>query len=222
MILPGALKAAGITQDLTWEHILTLEGLGDKTVPKILANIEASKERPLHRLLFALGVLHVGSEVAELLAQRYASLDELALASEEELTVIPGIGPKIAGSLVAYFKAPRNGEVIEKLRQAGVKLHHEIQRPSPEELPFQGQSFVVTGSFTSILRREAEGRIKGLGGRIASSVTRKTSFLVAGASPGSKLDVAQRLGTQVLDEAEFLELLDSPPTGKPANEEPGP
>jgi DNA ligase (NAD+) len=196
-------------------RLLELDRMGDRLATKITANVEASKERPLHRLLFALGILHVGSEVAELLTQRYASVDELARASEEELNEIPGIGPKIAGSLAAYFKVSYNREVIEKLRQAGVKLHHEIHRPNIDELPFHGLSFVVTGSLTSILRREAGARIKALGGSVASSVTRKTDYLVAGASPGSKLDTARRLGTQVLDEAEFLKLLDSPPSGKP-------
>jgi DNA ligase (NAD+) len=148
------------------------------------------------------------------LTQQYASLDELASASEEELTEIPGVGPKIAGSLVAYFQAPHNWAVIEKLRQAGVKLHQESHGPKPRDLPFHGVSFVVTGTLASILRREAEARIKDLGGSVASSVTRKTNYLVAGASPGSKLDAAQRLGTSVLDEAEFLELLDSPPSAK--------
>ncbi len=199
--------------------LLELDRMGDRLATKILANVEASKERPLHRLLFALGVLHVGSEVAELLTQRYASLDDLASASEEELTEIPGVGPKIAGSLVAYFKVPHNWEVIEKLRRAEVKLYQESHGPRPRDLPLHGVSFVVTGTLASILRREAEVRIKALGGSVVSSVTRKTNYLVAGASPGSKLDAAQRLGTRVLDEAEFSELLESPPSPKPETEE---
>ncbi|MDP6549099.1 MAG: NAD-dependent DNA ligase LigA [Dehalococcoidia bacterium] len=194
--------------------LLELDRMGDLLASKITANVETSKERPLHRLLFALGVLHVGSEVAELLTQRYAGIDELAEASEEELTEIPGIGPKIAGSLVAYFKAPHNLEVIEKLRQAGVKLHQESPGPKPRDLPFHGVTFVVTGALASFPRREAEARIKALGGSVASSVTRKTNYLVAGESPGAKLDTAQRLKTLVLDEAAFLELLDSPLSGK--------
>jgi DNA ligase (NAD+) len=199
--------------------LLELDRMGDRLATKILANVEASKERPLHRLLFALGVLHVGSEVAELLTQQYASLDDLASASEEELTEIPGVGPKIAGSLVAYFKVPHNWEVIEKLRRAEVKLYQESHGPRPRDLPLHGVSFVVTGTLASILRREAEVRIKALGGSVVSSVTRKTNYLVAGASPGSKLDAAQRLGTRVLDEAEFSELLESPPSPKPETEE---
>jgi DNA ligase (NAD+) len=207
-VLPGILKAAGISQGLTWEHILTLEGLGDKSIRSLVVNIEASKERPLYRALFALGILHVGPEVAELLTQRYAGLEELAQAGQEELTQIPGIGPKIAESVVTYFEVPHNREVIEKLRRAGVKLHHQIRQVSTGDLPFQGKTFVVTGTLSGFNRREAEARIKAMGGSVISSVTRKTDYLVAGESPGSKLEAARRLGTLVLDEAAFLDLLD--------------
>jgi DNA ligase (NAD+) len=189
------------------EQLLGLERMGEKLAAKVMHGIEASKDRPLYRLLFALGILHVGSEVAEMLTQRYANLDELAQATSEQLVQIPGIGPRIADSIVTYFQVPGNREVIEKLRRAGVKLHHEVQRIDPTHLPWYGLSFVVTGTLSSLTRREAEARIKALGGSINSSVTRKTSYLVAGASPGSKLDSAHRLGIGVLDEAAFLALL---------------
>jgi DNA ligase (NAD+) len=172
-----------------------------------MASIAASRERPLPRLVFALGIFHVGSEIAELLAQRFSSLDELAQATAEQLTEIPGIGPKIAGSVVAYFQVSHNRQVIEKLRQAGVKLHQEARWLSEAELPWQGLTFVVTGALGAMPRREAEARIKALGGSVTDSVTRKTSYLVAGEAPGSKRDTAARLGTPVLDEAAFLEML---------------
>lgn len=187
-----------------------LDRMGERLATKIMDNIEASKNRPLHRILFALGITHVGAEVAELLTQRYASVDQLASASQEELTEIPGIGPKIAESIYNYFQVPGNLEVIDRLRQAGVVLEHEIEIVDPADLPWSGLAFVVTGTLEGMTRREAETRIKSLGGSATSSVTRKTSFLVAGASPGSKLDTASRLGTRVLDEEAFVHLLSAP------------
>jgi DNA ligase (NAD+) len=184
--------------------------MGDRLATKIMDNIEASKTRPLPRILFALGITHVGAEVAELLTQRYASVDQLARASQEELTEIPGIGPKIAESIYGYFQVEGNRAVIEKLREAKVKLHHELEIVNPSDLPWHGLSFVVTGALSAMTRREAETKIKALGGSATSSVTRKTRYLVAGESPGAKLDTANRLGTKVLDETAFLQLLSNP------------
>ena len=192
-------------------QLLELERMGDRLATKIMDNIEASKTRPLPRILFALGITHVGAEVADLLTQRYASIDQLYQASEEELTGIAGIGPKIAQSIYEYFQEADNRAVIEKLREAGVKLHHEIEIVNPSDLPWHGLSFVVTGALAAMTRREAETKIKALGGSATSAVTRKTSYLVAGESPGAKLDTAQRLGTRVLDETAFLRLLSEPP-----------
>ena len=197
------------------DRLLELDRMGDRLATKIMDNIEASKVRPLPRILFALGITHVGAEVADLLTQRYASVEQLCRASQEELTEIPGIGPKIAESIYNYFQVEGNLAVIEKLRHAGVKLHHEIEIVNPSELPWHGLSFVVTGTLLSMTRREAEGRIKSLGGSATSSVTRKTAYLVAGASPGSKLDTANRLGTPVLDEEDFVKLLESPSDALP-------
>ncbi|MDE2779165.1 MAG: NAD-dependent DNA ligase LigA [Chloroflexota bacterium] len=192
------------------DRLLELDRMGDRLATKIMDNIEASKTRPLSRVLFALGVTHVGAEVADLLTQRFASVEQLARASQEDLTEIPGIGPKIAESIYDYFQVEDNLGVIERLRQAGVKLDHEIEIVQPDDLPWHGLSFVVTGTLEGMTRREAEGKIKALGGSATSSVTRKTAYLVAGASPGSKLDTANRLGKPVLNEDEFLQLLESP------------
>lgn len=192
------------------ERLLELDRMGDRLAAKIMDNIEASRTRPLSRILFALGITHVGAEVAELLTQRYASIDQLGQATPEELTELPGIGPKIAESVYNYFQVADNRAVIEKLLRAGVKLHHELEIVDPSELPWRGLSFVVTGALSAMTRREAETKIKALGGSATSAVTRKTGYLVAGASPGAKLDTAQRLGTRVLDEAAFLQLLSEP------------
>ena len=196
------------------DELLKLDRMGDKLATKKMTNIEVSKQRPLHRVLFALGIIHVGSEIAELLTQRYASLNEMAEATAEELTEIPGIGPKIAESVVDYFAVPLNQQVLKALGDAGVVLHHDIQdvQETADDLLFSGKSFVVTGTLSGFTRREAEDRIKILGGNVASAVTRKTDYLVAGASPGSKVAAAGRLGTEILDEAAFLELIDQPLT----------
>ena len=192
------------------DKLMGLERMGELLATKIMDNIEASKTRPLPRILFALGITHVGAEVAELLTQRYASVDQLARASQEELTEIPGIGPKIAESIYGYFQVEGNRAVIEKLREAKVKLHHELEIVNPSDLPWHGLTFVVTGALSAMTRREAETKIKALGGSATSSVTRKTRYLVAGESPGAKLDTANRLGTKVLDETAFLQLLSNP------------
>ena len=192
------------------DRLLELDRMGDRLATKILDNIEASKTRPLPRILFALGITHVGAEVAELLTQRFEGVDQLAQASEAELTGIDGIGPKIAESIYNYFQVEDNLAIVEKLRQAGVKLHHDIEIVDPSDLPWHGLTFVVTGTLANMTRREAESRIKALGGSVTSSVTRKTAYLVAGASPGSKQDTANRLGTHVLDEEAFCHLLESP------------
>ena len=196
------------------EELLKLDRMGDKLATKIMTNVEASKQRPLHRILFALGIIHVGSEIAELLTQRYTSLNEMAGANLEDLTEIPGIGPKIAESVVDYFAVPHNQQVLKDLADSSVVLHHELQevQETPGDLPFSGKNFVVTGTLSEFTRREAEASIKTLGGSVASAVTRKTDYLVAGTSPGSKVAAAGRLGTEILDEAAFQRLIDQAST----------
>ena len=210
----GILIEKGIVEDvadlycLEKDRLLTLDRMGDKLATKIMSNIEASKTRPLHRILFALGILHVGGEIAELLTQRYATIKDLAEATQEELTQIPGIGPKIAESVVDYFAVPYNRAVLEKLERAGVELSHDIPVLTEADLPLLGKTFVVTGTLSAFPRQDAEARIKAMGGAVTSSVTRKTTYLVVGESAGSKLETANRLGTEVLDEDAFLALLD--------------
>ena len=196
---------------LTMDQLLQLDRMGEKLATRIIANIAASKEKSLSRLLFALGIIHVGSEVAELLTQAYNSIDEIGAATEEELAEIPGIGPKIAASIAFYFQVEANKTVIEKLRAAGMNLKQKPRLVSTEGLPLAGKTFVVTGTLSGFSRSESESRIKDLGGKVTSSVTKNTDYLVVGESPGSKLAAAERLGTEVLDETGFVELLASPP-----------
>jgi len=188
------------------EQLLKLERMAEKSVTNMLNAVEKSKETPLPRLVFALGIRHIGEEMAEILAKEFHSIDKLAHASREELLSIPSIGPKIADSIIAFFAQEENRRIIERLREAGVRLEEEAVRP--EELPLAGQEFVITGRLETFSRQEAEARIKALGGTVKSDITRKTTYLVVGAEPGSKLARAQALGTKQLIEEEFLKLLE--------------
>ena len=209
----GNLVELGLVKDLAdlyyleKEQLVQLDRMGEKLAAKIMGNLEESKGRPLARIIFALGILHVGSEVAGLLTQSYASIDELANASREELTEIAGIGPKIAESVYDYFQVRDNIDVIEKLRRARIKLAQE-KAPAPrDDLPLSGVTIVVTGTLASMSRSQAEARIRELGGVPTSSVARNTRYVVMGENPGSKIAAAQRLGTDILDEQQFLELI---------------
>jgi len=187
------------------EQLLSMEKLADKSVANMLNSIEKSKDRPLSRVIFALGIPNIGDETAELLAEHYSSLDELSQATPEKLQQIPSIGPKIADSIVAFFRQKQNKAIIEKLRKAGVKL--EAEKAGRKDLPLTGVEFVITGTLKSSARPEAEAKIRALGGKAGSDVTRKTNYLVVGEDPGSKLARAQALGTKTLTEVEFLQML---------------
>jgi len=205
----GLIKDAADLYYLTKEQLLSLERMADKSASNVLSSIERSKDRPLARVIFALGILHVGEQYAELLAERFNSIDDLAKAGEEELSTIPSVGPKIAESIVAFFRQKGNRQIIEKLKKAKVKLKREkVKEAQPKKLPLAGLEFVLTGKLESLSRSEAEAKIKALGGKAGSDVTKKTSYVVMGADPGSKLAKAQKLGIKTLSEAEFLELLD--------------
>jgi DNA ligase (NAD+) len=205
----GLIKDAADLYYLTREQLLGMERMADKSASNVLNSIEKSKNRPLARVIFALGIPHVGDQYAELLAERFRSIDDLAKASDEDLATIATIGPKIAEGVVAFFRQERNRQIVERLRKAGVRLEAEkVEEAKPEKLPLAGLEFVLTGKLESFSRSEAEAKIKALGGKAGSDVTRKTSYVVVGAEPGSKLAKAQKLGTKTISETEFMELLD--------------
>jgi DNA ligase (NAD+) len=204
----GLVKDVADLYYLTPKQLLGLEKMADKSVSNVLESIDKSKDRPLARVIFALGILHVGEEYAELLADKFSSIDEMAKTGREELLSLHSIGPKIADSIVAFFRQKGNKNIIEKLRKAGVKLEKEkVAEAKPEELPLTDLEFVITGKLESFTRSQAETRVKELGGKAGSDVTKETSYLVVGADPGSKLAKAEKLGIKTLSEAEFLELL---------------
>jgi DNA ligase (NAD+) len=211
----GLIKDAADLYRLTKDQLLSLERMADKSASNVLNSIKASKDRNLARVIFALGITHVGDQYAELLAEHFSSIDALATAGEEDLSAIPSIGPRIAESIVAFFSQGGNRQIIEKLRKAGVRLEREEVKKVGEglvpSLPFVGLEFVLTGKLESLSRSETEAKIKALGGRASSDVTRKTSYVVVGADPGSKLAKAQKLGIKTLTEAEFTALVDKAP-----------
>jgi DNA ligase (NAD+) len=187
------------------EQLLSLEKMGEQSVSNMLNAIEKSKNRPLAKIILALGIRHIGGETAELLAGEFHSVDALAEASREKLMSIEAIGPKIADSIIGFFRQETNRDIIRRLREAGVKLE---EKPSKvEALPLVGMEFVLTGTLDAFPRQEAEERIKALGGTAGSSVTRKTTYLVVGADPGSKLGKARSLGIRIINETELLQLL---------------
>ncbi len=187
------------------EQLLGLEKMAEKSADNMLKAVEKSKEKPLSRVIFALGIRHIGEEMAEILANEFHSLDDLADASRERLTSIPTVGPKIADSIITFFRQDENRHIIKRLKEAGVRLEEEAVKPAV--LPLAGMEFVITGRLERFARPEAEAKIKALGGTTGSSVTRKTAYLVVGADPGSKLAHAQNLGTKQLTEEELLRLL---------------
>jgi len=188
------------------EQLLRLERMGEKRVENIIKSIENSKKRPLARVIFALGIRHIGGETAGVLAQKFNDLDALAKATREGLKAIDTVGPKIADSIVTFFGQEENRRIIQRLKDAGV--NPKAVKTEVEELPLAGQEFVITGRLEASTRQEAEARIKALGGSTGSSVTMKTTYMVVGADPGSKLARAQALGTKQLTEEELLHLLE--------------
>jgi DNA ligase (NAD+) len=178
--------------------------MAEKSLDNILDAIENSKRRPLPRLVYALGIRHIGEEMADILANEFSNLDALAGASREELMAIYTVGPKIADSIIAFFRDEKNKKIIKKLKDAGVLPEETAE---PKELPLTGQEFVITGRLDSFSRQEAEGLIKALGGSARGDITKKTTYLVVGAEPGSKLRRARDLGIKQINEKELLHLL---------------
>ncbi|MQG25695.1 MAG: NAD-dependent DNA ligase LigA [SAR202 cluster bacterium] len=190
---------------LNISELSTLDRMGEVLASKLVANIEDSKSRPLDRVIFGLGILHVGSEIATLLAQTYGSLQNLSEASLDDLLAIDGIGPKIAQSIKDYFNVESNKSLIYELEKLGLNMNSEVKSISSNV--FTGLTFVITGTLHNLTRKDTEELIKTNGGKVTNSVTSNTSYLITGDSPGSKLTKAQEIGTTVLTESEFLALM---------------
>jgi DNA ligase (NAD+) len=193
---------------LKLEALTALERVGPKSAQNLLDQIEASRSRGLARLLFALGIRHVGEKMAQTLAAHFKTLEALEKAKREDLLEVEDVGPAVAESILFFFAQPENREVLGRLRKAGVK--DKVPPDAGGLKPLAGQVFVITGTLASLGREEARGLLEERGAEVASSVTRKTTALVVGDAPGSKLDRARELGIKTLDEKAFLELVGRP------------
>ena len=187
------------------EELEKLEGFGKKSVSNLLNAIENSKNPTLPRFLYALGIRHVGEHMAHILAENFGSLEKIKSASLEELTVIPGIGEKVAHSIYHHFRNPENLKLIDDLFKLGVRV---VEEPKEEERPLEGKTFVFTGALESMTRSEASKKVKELGGKVSSSVSKNTDSVVVGENPGSKYEKARKLGVRILSEEEFVRLLE--------------
>jgi DNA ligase (NAD+) len=191
---------------LTVAQVAELERLAEKSATNLVNAIAGSRTRGLSRVLYALGIRFVGDRAARLLAEHFGSIDRVASATAEEIAEIHGVGPRIAESVRLFFDQPGNQKAVEHLREVGVVLEETARPVGPK--PLAGKTFVLTGALDAMSRDDAKARIARLGGRVSSSVSRKTDYVVAGAEAGSKLDDARRLGVMILEEPAFLELTD--------------
>jgi DNA ligase (NAD+) len=207
VVKAGWVRDVANLYSLTLEQLSSLERMGEKSARNFLEGIEASKKRELWRLLFGLGILHVGAGVAKSLARNYESLDDLAKASVEALTETEDIGEVIAQSLVEWFGNKRNQDLIDRLRSAGLNFKSDTYKAKAAAGPFTGKTFVLTGTLPNLKREEAQAKIEATGGKVSSSVSKKTDYVVAGEEAGSKLEKARQLGVPVIDEAGLLKLL---------------
>jgi DNA ligase (NAD+) len=204
----GLVKSIPQVYDLTLEQLIELERMGKKSAENLLKGIQESKSRGLARVLTGLAIRHVGEHVAELLAKHFGDAGRLQEASLEELSAIDGIGPVLAESVYKFFRSPDGRQVIKELETRGVKLLREAARPRRQGgADLTGKTFVVTGTLEGYSREEIEELIRDLGGKTTSSVSKKTSYVVAGDKAGSKLDKARELGVPVLTESEFNEII---------------
>jgi DNA ligase (NAD+) len=205
----GLVRSLPDLYALRTDDLIGLERLGPKSSQNLLGQVAASKGRGLARLLFALGIRHVGEKLAQTLAARFGSLDALAAAARDDLVQVEDVGPKVAESVLFFFAQPENRELIRGLREAGVE--DRAPRASAGPKPLAGEVFVITGTLTGMTREEARELLEGRGAEVGSSVTRKTTGLVVGDSPGSKLERARELGVRIIEEAEFRKLVGRKP-----------
>jgi DNA ligase (NAD+) len=206
----GFISDPGDIYSVTAEQLSQLEGFAEKSINNLLTAIEASKDRPLWRLLVGLNIRHVGTHVAQVMARAFGSIDALAAASEDEIDAVPEIGPEIAATVRAWFDDEENLALVRKLAAAGVRTADErVVEEGPK--PLEGKTIVLTGGLETLSREEATALAQQAGARVASSVSKKTDFVVAGDGPGSKYDRAVQLGVEILDERAFVRLVGRAP-----------
>jgi DNA ligase (NAD+) len=214
-VLVRQLVEAGLVRDvsdlykLKLAEVSGLERMGEKSAQNFLDGVEASKKRDLWRLLFGLGILHVGAGVAKSLGRQFPNLDALRHATLEQLTNTEDVGEVIAKSLFDWFSDPRNQQLLERLSRAGLNLESQLYTPQAAAGPFHGKTFVLTGTLPTLSREEASAKIEALGGKVSGSVSKKTDYVLAGEEAGSKLEKAQKLGVKIINEKQFSEMTKS-------------
>ncbi|MDO8496616.1 MAG: NAD-dependent DNA ligase LigA [bacterium] len=205
-----ALMDAGLVQDyadlftLKVEDLQNLDRFAEVSSANVIKAIDDRREVPLASFVYALGIMHVGEETARVLAHHFHTLEKISEASEEELTVVEDVGPIVAHSIAEWFSRPYHQKLLKKFKKAGVKIINDRGAPKGK---LSGKTFVVTGALDSMSREEVGAKIRALGGKISSSVSRDTGFVIAGSEPGSKYDNAKKLGVKILDEKEFLKII---------------
>jgi DNA ligase (NAD+) len=204
----GVVKTLPDLYRMGFTALVTLERMAEKSANNVLMGIEKSKQTTLPRFLFGLGIRHVGEATAKELARHFGKMDAIMDATVDQLLQVADVGPIVALSLRTFFDQPHNREVVEQLRACGVTWT-EGEPTAGASLPLAGQTFVLTGTLAGLTREQAAQRIEAAGGKVVSSVSKKTSYVVAGEAAGSKLEKAQALGLTVLDEAALLALLNS-------------
>ena len=206
----GLLKNCADLYDLhiQQQKLLSLEGWGEKSVKNLLDAINESKKRPFGRVLYALGVRHIGASIAQLLVDNFLTIEQLVAASENDLQFVQGVGPRIAKSVIRFFADKHNQRMVHRLKNAGVQMRSTSKYVHSSQ-QFSGKNFVLTGTLTSMTREEAKQKIESLGGKVVSSVSKNTDFVIVGAEAGSKREKAQTLGILLLDEQKFLTMLQS-------------
>ena len=200
------VRDAADLYSLQKEDLLKLERMGEKSADNLLKAIEASKENELDKLLFGLGIRHVGAKVARILAEEFGTVKNLLEAQPEQLAAIRDIGDKIAESVVTWLSVPTNVDLLERLEKAGLKMEFAVRAKS-ESNPFFGKTLVFTGTLPTLGRAEAQTMAQDVGAKVSGSVSKKTDYVIAGAEAGSKLEKAEKLGVTVIDEATFLEMI---------------
>jgi len=214
-VLVRQLVGTGLVRDvadlypLKLAEVANLERMGEKSARNFLDGVEASKNRDMWRVLYGLGILHVGAGVAKALGRGFPTIDELFAASMEHLTACEDIGEVIAQSILQWHGDSRNRKLLERLRQAGVNFKSELYQPQAKAGRLAGKTFVLTGTLPHLKREEAAAQIEAAGGKVSSSVSKKTDYVVAGDEAGSKLEKAQKLGVKIIHEADLLNLLEA-------------
>jgi DNA ligase (NAD+) len=206
LVSSGLVRDAADLYSLKLDEVAGLERMGEKSAKNFLDGLAASKSRDLWRVIYGLGILHVGAGVAKALGKCFASLDDVFAASVDQLTDCEDVGEVIANSVVQWHGQGSNRKLIEKLHKARINFGSELYQPQAKAGPLAGKTFVLTGTLPNLKREDAATKIEAAGGKVSGSVSKKTDYVVAGEEAGSKLDKAQKLGVKIIDEQELLRL----------------